>query len=131
MFTFDDVGYQPTRTEYVSRLEFNHLYDPHSGKELFTQVIAWRHYDSVNREHVAFFWTVKDVPLFGHMEKYHYVLKWHEDYIVIIKSDTFVETWTFTDPEMEDRQLFPKKERIGLNRYPNGYYSEEFLEDGK
>lgn len=131
LFTFDDVDYRPTRTEYVNRLEFNHVLDPRNGKELFTQVITWRKYESVNEEHVGFFWSVKERPLFNHGEREHYVFKWHEHRLIIVKASTFIETWTFRDPELDDRQMFPKDERQGLNRYPNGYYSQEFLEDDK
>ena len=106
----------PTVREQVDLLELNHVQCPQTGRETLTQVIYWRWHEGNSRNHVTAWRMAKLPELFGRDGR-----EWtesREDGPVrrIIRAKQFRETWTFHDPEIEDRQLLPADQRRGLRK---------------
>lgn len=112
---------EPLR-DTVDVLESNRFYDS-EGRLVFHQQIGWLWYGDVGQHHVCYWRMVKDpgqIPVFDHARG-DWVSRWwdngtHRE----VRSRSFVESWSQTDPESLDREFLPPPERRGLSGETTG-----------
>ena len=111
-------------TDSVERLELNHFYDT-KGQHMFSQVIAWEWDRQLSRYVVRDFVavTMRDAtpPVRGKQALPDgkikvFVADRQRHHVRQIVADTFAETWTQFDPELENRVVRGKESRSLLSR---------------
>lgn len=113
------LPHEPTTIrERVDMLELNHVQCPQTGRETLTQLIYWRWDSTACRYHVTAWRMFRNGDRFGRDGR-----EWvdaREDGPVrrIVTAPFLRETWTFHDPEIEDRSLVPADARRGLRKIP-------------
>lgn len=109
------ISQETTIVDHVDRLEINHVHCPHTGRELVCQVIYWRWHVEDRRFHVAA-WRLSTSATARFKRDGREWVETREDGPVRreIRSPQFRETWTFGDPELEDRKTYPPELRRGL-----------------
>lgn len=104
-------------TDHVDALELNSFYDE-SGRLVFDQVIFWHwHADGL---HVQAWRLVKEpnqLPARDRNGEW-YVLWFDGDRSRLVRSDSYLRTWTQTDRELDDRDWWPKCRRAGIGNTP-------------
>lgn len=110
------IDHSTILTDHVAIIEVNHFYDG-KGKHVFDQVIFW---DWGGSRFEVMDWRKFKTDLQFPRKNWrtgHYETIWHDDNILRrVTSDSFRETWTQYDPEVEDRKYLPKELRRGLRR---------------
>jgi hypothetical protein len=104
-----------TLTDRVDRIELNHVQCDQTGEPKLHQVIYWRW----NAEHSRY-----NVTAWRMVDKRPSLIRRHgrgwietrEDGVIRreIHAEQFVETWTFDDPEITDRDQVSPEMRRGL-----------------
>ena len=102
--------------ERVDVIEHNRFYNPDNAKHVFDQVIFRDHHRScVDR--IVDWRLVKNkshVP-YRDFARGEYVMRWWDnDKFRVVRSGVLTDTWTNYDPELEDREVFPRERRRGL-----------------
>ncbi len=107
---------QSIARESVDLIELNHFYDEH-GRLVFDQVIFYDWSDADSRYMVRAWRIVKhpaQVPC-RDWEDGGYVALWQdEDVLRQVRAASVRETWTQHDPELVEREFWPKEKRREL-----------------
>ena len=106
------VPYSPPAETHVDLIELNHVYDTDDGHITFDQWIFWDWWPA-RRRYVCVAWrhySQKDYLLPGMV----WTLIRHERGVMRVTADAVMETWTPTDPEVDDRELLDPSLRRGL-----------------
>ena len=112
------VSQEPVVIDQCDLLEINHHYTQ-EGRLVFTQYIfyEWDHY---NHRHQVIAWRLK-THMKGVLKNRDWVnntyrFKWNDKGTMReVRSSLFKETWTTFDPELLERDYFPKDRRKGLS----------------
>ena len=106
--------------ERVDLMEVNHFYDEH-GELVLDQVIFWVWSPHNSRFNVQAWQLIKkptQVPIRNWSNR-DYVAVWQDgEQLRKVRAATMLESWTQYDPEVYNRQVFPKKNRKGLINPP-------------
>ncbi|MEL6898171.1 MAG: hypothetical protein AAFP90_18900 [Planctomycetota bacterium] len=110
--------------DHVELIELNHLVDP-LGREIFSQVLFYD-WSPTHKQYVIRDWRLLKSPnqrprrVFGQLP---YESFWMDDNVPRrVKSQQYRETWTFRDPERENRRLVPEEQRMNLSRPPKNHH---------
>lgn len=103
-------------------LEVNHFHSE-DGRLVFDQLIVWRFCRAREAEVCEAWRMVKDrsmVPQYDHARKEWGVLFQDGDVTRLIQANCYRETWSQAglagDPELNDREVYPKERRKELTR---------------
>ena len=123
------VPFAPPLAEQVDVIEVNHFHDD-KGVEIFVQVIFWERIGKYGTLIVRDWRLVKDFkqtddgldkqaagPLMPRKDHKRgiYVCLWHDkDVLRKVAAMTAVETYTQVDPELVNREIWPKERRTLL-----------------
>lgn len=128
----DSPRIPPDVSDDAAVIELNHVYCPDTGRETFTQVIAWTWYEHpVESHHVAFWvshrtgdsWRLRKLAGGGWSYAFEYggVRR-------TIRARRTVETWTSFDPEIDDRARLPQDQRRGITPLSTTFTPPSMLE---
>lgn len=106
----DDPDRLPVVT--VDRVEQNHVVSAR-GVVSLNQHVAWVYYPGELQPHVAFWWTGPDPLVWVERDGYSQAVVWRDGQAIRLRCRAHSETWTLTDPELEDRQLYDQNRRRG------------------
>lgn len=108
---------EPLRAS-VDLLERNHVHDPHTGRCVLVQWVAWEYHAEDGRHHVVAWWLDRlPCALVRTPRGYRLVWTTRED-LHQVDAAGYVETWTTFDPELADREVWPVEWRRGLGKRP-------------
>lgn len=104
------VGGMSSPAIQVDLIELNHFYDE-LGRHAYDQVILWERSPDYNRFDVCDWWLVECLEEFP--------CKCGERFVVqhgarCISSKLFRETWTYSDPERDNKKLLDEKYRLSV-----------------
>lgn len=107
-------------TDHVDRIELNHVQCEWTGEPKLHQVIYWTWCAEHSRYNVAAWRMVDKRPSLIRRHGRGWV-ETREDGPIRreIHAEQFRETWTFTDPEIEDRERVSPDMRRGLRAAPS------------
>jgi hypothetical protein len=129
-------GYEPMQVDTVDIVEINHNFEPKNDGLVFDQIIWW---EDCDRGFQVVDWRIlrdvraeRKIPraanetgptdfLWKHAcptrENGKWISIWRDEKTHKLRkviADTLIETWTYYDPELEDRQLLPDPNRRKL-----------------
>lgn len=103
------------KSTYFHLMELNHYYSL-KGDYIYSQVVLWNE-DPVTGKLQVGAWSIADdfhnAPFPTHGNGIH---RWQNSKGQQAHSRLFRESWTQSDPERENKRIFPEDERIG---FPN------------
>lgn len=104
--------------DYCDLIELNHLHDE-QGRHVFDQLVYWD-FRFEQAAYVVRAWRLQKTPEQipqRDFERGGYVARWHDnDTLRVVRAKQFRETWTTYDPELANREIFPKDMRRELTR---------------
>ncbi len=104
--------------DHVDLIEVNHFYDE-TGKLVFDQVIFYDWSVEHGRYNVRDWKLLKktgQIPV-RNWSKGEFLAVWYDgDTLRVVRSSSVRESWTQYDPELLEREYFPKEKRAGLMR---------------
>ncbi len=104
--------FTPVSEDRFDLIEVNHFYDE-SGKPVFDQAIFW---EWIGDRYVVQAWRmIKRKSQVAVREDGGWSMTWGENGIRKVKARDFRETWTQYDPELADRDVWPKEMRSELS----------------
>jgi hypothetical protein len=123
LFSSGSTGSKPL-AERVDLIELNHCYDD-LGRHTFDQIIFYQWSPDYRRFHVIA-WCLVENDLSRMPTKVpggeDYVVNWYDRDARVqrqVRSNTYRETWTQSDPERLNRKFLNEKYRTSLMRHPN------------
>ena len=104
------IPHQNLTVDGVERLELNNFYDL-EGRLVFTQLVGWE-----SDNHCRFWMMAKDqVHISRDRLRGDWTATWVDTHKPrMIRANSFSETWTQVDVELEDRAYFPTERRRPL-----------------
>lgn len=108
-----------TRVESVDMIELNNRYD-REGKHVFTQVIFWRRNPGNGKYEVRQWCLVEDRetlnrrPVQSANGRWTVRMRLDDGKYKEVQSSIFRESWSFSDPEIDDKQKLPQHLRYSL-----------------
>ena len=107
----------PVITQYVDLIEINHYYDAETGKIVLDQVIYWYWSDYLS-EFVVIAWRLdkEEAPIRVVRRDTHKfdLIIFQNEILYHVRSPSYRETWTQFDPDLRNRRIVPKAQRMGL-----------------
>lgn len=98
--------------ESVDVVELNHFYDSEGGHVL-DQIVFYRWQDA--RHQVVDFRVVKSPECLPVRQGSYWACLWNDGpRLRLVRAASFRESWTQYDPELVEREYFPKEYRRGL-----------------
>lgn len=106
-------------TDRAAVIECNHFHDPHTGRIVLTQWIFWEENPVAEPDEMyrVLDWRMVKPGTFHltrHGNRFRLLLRDGKHWRTI-DAPVHRETWTLTDPEVEDRKRWSKDKRRGLS----------------
>jgi len=113
-----DIPRSPVIKDRVDVMELNWRYSPENGELNFVQLIFWEWKNQFEGGHyVVVDWRMvnREKPPIFRKEKGKYVLIFRDrGYWRSVESKSVRHTWTYYDPEVDNRKVFAREFRRGL-----------------
>lgn len=114
------VPHEDIARDHCDLIELNGLYDE-QGRRVFDQLIFYDFCRERSRYQVRAWRLVKDhhqVPTYDHAAG-HWRCMWNDGETPrCVTADSYRRTWTQFDPELAERDVYPKEKRRELTKRP-------------